>query len=517
LDIAEGQAPIRETSRINARRRRAVACSATALLGGLVYLNALHNPFVYDDYHTVVDNTSLENLANLRTIVVHAVTRPIINVSYAVDRAIWGAGPFGFHVTNVLLHMVNVVLLFQLVCRLLERHQERKGLQPTSATGAFVAASLFAVHPMMTEAVGYVSGRSEVLCATFFLSGLFLGNRWLQSGGVRWAIPTTGLWVAALATKEIAATFPFVLLAYDWLLLSGTKADRRKRLTTVHAPLVGIALVAGVARLLILARVEYPGEVAIHWPYVLLALEVTRRYIWLLVAPGGQTIFHSVAGIESLADPRAWLSIVTLGLVLAAAWRARQTEAIATFGALWFLLLLVPSSVLMILDQGEPMAEHRIYLASCGAFLLAGAAASHLSRWLTDTGSRLRILSHAAVVTTLVALGAQTIARNTVWASPVTLWQESVNKAPTHYRPRLLLGEALLDTGRVDEAIVQFRTAVNLRPQEPTGYVKLGVILAETGRQDEARRYFLEALAVDPNNASARRSLSLLDEAGGPR
>ena len=153
--------------------RALVACGVAALLGGVVYLNALHNPFVYDDYHTVVENASIARVTDLRAIVLGAVTRPIVNFSYAVDRALWGTKPLGFHVTNVLLHMLNVVLLFALARRLSE-----------DRLAAFAAAALFAVHPMMTEAVGYIAGRSEVLCATFFLPAVMCGRRWLRGGGL---------------------------------------------------------------------------------------------------------------------------------------------------------------------------------------------------------------------------------------------------------------------------------------------------------------------------------------------
>ena len=146
-----------------------IACAA--LLGGVVYLNALHNPFVYDDHHTVVQNPSIASVTDVRAVVLGAVTRPIVNFSYALDRAVWGAGPFGFHVTNVLLHMLNVVLLFQLA----RRFEKGRPLV------AFAAAMLLAVHPMMTEAVGYISGRSEVLCATFFMLAIMSGRRWLES------------------------------------------------------------------------------------------------------------------------------------------------------------------------------------------------------------------------------------------------------------------------------------------------------------------------------------------------
>ena len=140
-----------------------------AALAGVVYLNALDNPFVYDDYWTVVHNPTIRQLFDLRTIVSGAITRPVVNLSYAIDRAVWGEAPFGFHVTNVLLHIINTLLLSStdprpmqvrasLWCRVASA-----AIRPSVA--AFIAAILFAVHPISTEAVGYISGRSELLCA----------------------------------------------------------------------------------------------------------------------------------------------------------------------------------------------------------------------------------------------------------------------------------------------------------------------------------------------------------------
>jgi protein O-mannosyl-transferase len=496
------------------RNRAVVACGVAALLGGVVYLNALRNPFVYDDHHTVVENASIAHVTDIRAIVFGALTRPIVNGSYAIDRAMWGATPLGFHVTNVLLHMLNVVLLFQLA--------RRFGKDDFTA---FAAAALFAVHPMMTEAVGYISGRSEVLCATFFMLALMSGRKWIADPAyMKWAVLTVGLWCAALATKESAAMFPFVFLAYDWLGAEGTEAARRRRLLTVHLPLIGAAVLAGIVRLLIFARIEYVGQTSIHWNYVLLELDVVRRYVWMMFHPAGQTIFHEVAAV-GLLDPRLWLATIVLGLILAAAWTLRRVDWVASFGLLWFLLLLVPSSALIALDQGEPMAEHRVYLASCGIFLTAGAAIGWLGAWVSRVkgpANRLRqgygaqevghYVRGVALALVLIAFGTETMLRTAVWADPVALWRESVDLAPAHYRPRLLLGEALQVAGRRDEAIEQYQTAIRLRPAEPTGYVKMGQCLAEIGQWAEARRQFFKAIDLDPQNRAARDSLIVLNE-----
>ena len=477
----------------------ALACAAAVGLAGLVYLNALRNPFVYDDYHTIVTNTSLSRLTNLRAIVLHDVTRPLVNFSYALDRGLWGEQPFGFHVTSVLLHMLNVALLFGLARRL------------AGPLAAFAAAALLAVHPMMTEAVGYVSGRSEVLCATFFLLALMAGRRWLRGDGARWRGATLALWLAALATKEIGAMFPAVLLAFDLLVVRPEPAERRRRLRSVHLPLIGTAVAAGLVRVAILTRVESPGEAGVHWSYVLIAAEAVRRYVGLLINPTGQAIFHEVARIDRLFEWRAAVALLAVAAMIALAWALRRRGRVASFGILWFLLLLVPSAALTVLNQGEPMAEHRVYLAAVGLFLAAGDGLARLDGWAIRAGQRMRALGPVVLGLIIVSFGAETIVRNAVWRNPVTLWRESVDLAPTHYRPRLLLGEALQDAGRRDEAAEEYRTAIRLRPSEVSGYLKLGALLAVMGQFPEARQQLLTVTSMDPQNAQAREALVILD------
>lgn len=481
-------------------RGAALACGAAAVLGGLVYLNALHNPFVYDDYHTILTNTSIGRVTDLRAIVLHDVTRPLVNLSYALDRALWGEQPFGFHVTSVLLHVLTVALLFALTRRL------------AGPMAAFAAAALLAVHPMMTEAVGYVSGRSEVLCAVFFLLALMAGHRWLHGDGAKWGGLTIALWAATLATKELGAMFPFVLLGYDLLVVRPAPIERRRRLLAVHLPLIGTAVLAGLIRVVILTRIESPGQAGIHWTYVLIAADVVRRYLGLMVNPTGQALFHEVARIDGAFEWRAAFALLAVAAVAALACTLRRVDGVASFGIVWFLVLLVPSAALTVLDQGEPMAEHRVYLAACGLFLAAGEGLARLHGWAAGAGRGMRRLVPIVLTLLILSLGADTLVRNAIWRSPVALWRESVNLAPNHYRPRLLLGEALQDAGRHDEAVDEYRIAIRLRPTEVTGYLKLGALLAVMGRFPEARQQLLTVTSLDPQNAPARQALAILDQ-----
>jgi Flp pilus assembly protein TadD len=156
-------------------------------------------------------------------------------------------------------------------------------------------------------------------------------------------------------------------------------------------------------------------------------------------------------------------------------------------------------------------------------FLGFGAATGWLADWLAEASAWLRLVARAALAIVVLSLAADTVLRNLAWSSPVAIWRESVDLAPTHYRPRLLLGEALADVGRRTDAIEEFKTAIRLRPTDPTGHVKLGESLADMGDLPAARQHFLEALRLDPQNASARVLLTVLDkmesqpESNGPR
>ncbi len=523
--------------------------SIASLLAACVYVNALDNPFVWDDHHTVADNPSIVNALDLATIVRYDVKRPLVNFSFALDRALWGPEPFGFHVTNLALHMLNVLLLFGLTLRVMRLAPPRPASALDAKTAeplvvAFATAAIFAVHPMMTEAVGYVSGRSEVLCATFFLLSFLSAERWLRGDDLRWLILGLVLWLPALLSREVAIVWPFVLFLYDRLVLGS--GERRSRSLWLHVLLISIAAAAGAVRLGVFIWLEHPGEVVIRWRHALVELDVVRQYLSLMVASGGQSIFHGVSSVSVVLNGNTLMAAALVVSVFLLAWRARRFDARITFGVFWFFLLLLPSSFLVMLDLGEPMAEHRVYLASCGLFMAVGLLVGYVVARSEGQPRRHRVV-RLALVAGLVALGGTTIVRNDIWSDPVLLWRDARDKAPDLWVPHVMLGESLQAAGRKEEAIASYRMAQALRPEEKFTYMKLGLCLAELERLDEAaeafgrlqrldprsviaheglgtvammqgkaheaERYFRMALQVDPESPSARRSLALLNEA----
>lgn len=464
-------------------------------LAGLVYLNALSNPFVYDDYVTVVTNPSLREWSSPTAILLQNVFRPVTSLSYAMDRALWGFRPFGYHLTSVALHLVNVALLFRLARRAAE--DARTGVAPAAV--AFVAASLFGVHPMMTEAVGYVSGRAEVLCATLFLGALLLARAGIVGG--RPALIAGGLALAAggLGAREVALMFPFVLLLYDNFLINDGMEAQRRRLLRLHLPLMGAAVAVGLARLAAFVWIETPALAdSPGTPFT--QIGAVARYLGLLLVPLSQSLVHAT---PRLSVALALATAAGLLLVVALAWRARRREPLLILGIAWFLLLLAPSMMVTLL---EAVAEHRVYLASAGLFIAAGAVAG---RGLAAPARGLRLAARTGLLVVLAVLCALTVARNAVWADPVRLWRDAAHKAPAEWNAHYGLANALAAQGDCEEAIGAYHRALRLA-RKPGVLSNLGACLAQEGRTAEARAAYRAALTLNPRYAPAHHNLALL-------
>jgi tetratricopeptide (TPR) repeat protein len=473
---------------------RTILGVAAVALALAAYLNALDNPFVYDDNDTVLFNRSLVDLSNLRFILLYSLFRPVVNLSYALDRAIWGYGSFGFHVTNVALHAVAVGLFFGWCTRAFA-DAHRAGDTVESDWPAFFAAATFAVHPMLTEGAGYVSGRSEVLCAVGFLGCLILARRAFLSGGLMSAAGAIAAAVFALGSKETAAAIPFVLLAYDAWVLSPAEASRgedpngwKRRLLLLYMPAFAVLAIGAVIRLRSLVTA---GALIDRGPVenVLTQAIVIWRYIGLLVMPVGQTIMHDVRFVTSMFDARGLLALAGLVGAAVMAIRMRARHPLVAVGAVWFLAALAPSSSIIPLREG--MAEHRVYLASGGFFL---AVVALLARPLASrAGARL-----AASVVVLVCVFL-TVQRNIVWSNPAALWAEAAAEAPATWEPHYAYADALRETGQCDRAIPEYRVVLNLRPRHRDAVTNLGICLAQSGDPDGAERAFRTALEIDPS------------------
>jgi cytochrome c-type biogenesis protein CcmH/NrfG len=509
FDYAQGHTEHRRGTR--PRRRPGFGWLLPALAAALAcaaYINALDNPFVYDDHDTIIGNASLVDPTNVRFVLVYSPFRPIVNASYALDHWIWGYRPFGYHVTNVALHAAAVLLLYAWLRRILVD----TGSGGAASLAAFAGAALFAVHPLQSEAVGYVSGRSELMCAVWFLAALLLARDAILSGS---RVRTAGAVLCgllAIASKEIGLVLPFVVLAYDWLLRPGEDGARRRRLWRVFVP--AFVLLAGVGAYRLVALRGISTGTALGSLYNMLTQAIVIwRYVGLLVWPASQSIMHSVHRVTSVADPIAWVALAGLAGACAGAFPLRTSYPVVALGIMWFFAVLAPSSSVIALREG--MAEHRVYLASAGIFIAlasafargakSGAATADkeiVSRWLPRDPATTWVVRagragvFCAVLTVLFAL---TVMRNRVWSDPVALWTEATVHAEGMWEPHYALADSLREAGNCTAALPEYRAVVALRPAHRDAFTNMGICLAQTGQLEEAERSFRRVLEIDPS------------------
>jgi protein O-mannosyl-transferase len=494
------------------RRLRLLFALGPALLAFLLYFNALNNPFVYDDHHTVIDNASLVDPSQIKGVLLHMRFRPLVNLSYAVDYSIWQLNPFGYHLTNLILHLVNIPLCYLLFLAFIG-DARRKGLLPAPSkpeendfSSAAFLSLIFAIHPMLTEAVGYVSARSELLCGCFFLVSFLLFRRGIVESKRRWFLPATVAWLFSLATKEVGAMLPLLLLLYDRLLLTESKGGNR-RLWNLHFPLLSIVAAGGCLRLYSYIWVEASGAGSMLWQNLQTQFGVVWRYMAMLLVPVGQSITHHIS--ESDQTFRFWpliAGVLLLGVVLLAL-KMRRRYGMHAFGFLGFLIILLPTSLIPL---AEPMAEHRVYLASILFFLGVWACILSVGHRLEiRLGKSLRPLAIAISVAVVVALSAATCLRNDVWDDPISLWRDAAATSPKSPAAHFALGDAHRLGGNCPDAVTAYQRAVVLLPRQADALNNLGICLAKTKRLPESIKVFKSVLAFDKKNIKALNNLGM--------
>jgi Flp pilus assembly protein TadD len=493
---------------------------ATGAMAIGVYLNALDNPFVYDDFFTVTGNPSITNVADPRWTLGYMPFRPVINVSYAADRGLWGYRPFGYHLTSVLLHAVVSMLLLAFLRRLLAGARRAAGqeLDANADTwAAFAGAALFAVHPIQSETAGYISSRSEILCCLFILSALLFArvakgalppDSDIAPGPRRRGLATVGACgcgVLAMLSKEVAAALPVLFVAHDWLLLPGDLAPKRRRLVRVFIPFALITLGLLAYRIRSLSGVD-ASLAKVPLLNLLTQSIVIWRYLAMMVVPVGQAIMHATRTVTTFTDPVAILATAGLVALAVAAFRARRVSPLYTLGATWWFACIAPSSSIIALREG--MAEHRVYVASAGVAIVVTAIAAQLIRRASAASGRVPLAWAAGLAALLTVCGSLTIRRNMVWDSPVSVWREARRVAPDMWEARYALGDALREAGDCPAALVEYQAVLDKQPRHREATTNLGICLGEAGRLPEAEAAFRRAIAIDPTWARGYTNLA---------
>lgn len=511
---------------------RAWGLAAAVLVLALVpFLPALEAGFVnWDDPANVVENErwrgfSAEHLRWMFGTSFFGHWQPLTWLSYAVDHALWGLEPRGFHLTNLLLHALGAALFLGVVLEVLARVRSagRDG-GPDAAHGpegrtrlalcAAAGALFFAVHPLRVESVAWVTERRDVLSGVFWLGTVLAYLRAHRPGGPGRRRALLGLslllFALSLLSKAWGITLPLVLLLLDVLplrrLRAGQPAGERARVLLEKLPW---ALLAGGAAL---AAVRAQGEVdaAVGLEAHGVAARVAQAvyglafYVVRTVLPLGLSPLYPLPPQLGLGEPRillagAFVLALTLVLVL---WRPARRRLLVP----WLVYVVVVSPVLGFLQSGSQMVADRYSYLACLPFavVLAGALDALAAR--ARPGAPRAALG-ALVVILLGVYGALAWRQTRAWHDSVSLWTQALEVDPENYVARYNLGNELHLRGETSRAIEQYEAAVRLRPGFGSYHHALGLALREEGHLDAARASLERALANDADTPEVRTLL----------
>lgn len=490
---------IRE-SRSGIRSNRA-AMLFLALLTIAVFGNSLVNGFVWDDEFIIVNDPAVRDLSGATTLmlspdVVKPYYRPLNRASYLLDYMLFGMRPAGFHAVNVALHLLNVLLLFQLGLRFFR-----------AAMPAVLAAALFAVHPINAEAVNFLSGRNNLLSLFFVLSSILLFHQGLTRGSWGRLLFSGALWFLGLMSKEPAAVAIVIMAAMAFAL-----PDRRENMPKVKIavllPHLVFAGVYAVLRVFALGGAVGSGNI-IPGLFGRLAgnLIVIPRYLELALFPSDLNIMHSLSTPAFGSMP--WL-IVAWGAIAIAVWLLLRTGSVPVLiGLFWFTINYLPISNIIPIPS-SPMAERYLYLPAVGLWIIAADRGYALYGKLRSS----RTLAVVAVVV-LVLLGGVTIDRNADWKNDIALFGSVVRTDPGASIGHFNLGNALKDAGNGEAAEREWLETLRLDPAHAGAMTQLGSYAAVTGDFSMAERWYRAALDADPANAMSHFNLALVFEKTG--
>ncbi|MXW01656.1 MAG: tetratricopeptide repeat protein [Holophagales bacterium] len=478
--------------------REKIAAAALVLMVGISFVPAYQAGFVWDDT-IFAEQPFIREAAGLksiwfspRDIEQEGHYWPVTYTSFWLEHKLWGFEPLGYHVVNVLLHAVNVLLVWWLLRRF-------------AVPGAWVVAAVFAVHPLHVESVAWTIERKDVLSGLFYLTSFLAYVRFTDNGRPERYLLALGLFAAGLLSKTVVVTLPAALLIWHWWQRG--RISRPDLLRT--APFFAVGLLIAAADTAFYRTRE---ALALDYSFVERIL-IAGRALWFyagkLAWPDDLAVIYPLWEIRS-SDVVGWLCVAGAVAVPVVLWRGRDRWGRSPLACVAFYAATL-SPALGLIDYGymqfSLVADRFQYLAGIGLLTLVVAALVRAAGRLPAAGLK---TGKILLATALVLLGGLTWRHAANFRDDATLFSHIVSLNPEARDAHLNLSEALIESDRFEESLEASRIAVGQRPDSPGAHSNLGLALMAFDRFEEAEAAFGRTLEIDPRDRNGHQNLGEL-------
>lgn len=487
----------------------------------LSYFNTLSGNFVWDDGPLINSNPYIRSfkflplffVQNIWNISVQKINsgyyRPLQAASYMWDYMLWHSKPFGYHLTNIIFHMLVCILIF-----LIFEFFFKEKIIP------FFAAIIFAVHPIHTEAVSFISGRVDVLCLFFFLLSILLCLKYVFRKKITFYLSSLLCFLVSLLIKEMAVTLPLIILLIDYLFLSEQRY--KKVISNFWSLHLGFFIMLAIYMALrtyfvgweflkfkAISASNFVAGTSYFWR-LFTVFKIIFYYLSLLLFPYGLKVDYIFSPGNSLFELPVFFGLIEVLYLTFIAMEYRKRYPVLTFSIAWFFVTILPVS--NIFPSGNIFADRFMYTPSVGfcvaiAFAFLNLSKIKIKTSLLNWGKSIYIV----LLLLIVCFARVTFERNKVWYNNFTLWYETSKASPESKRAHLNLSNEYFNANLLDKATEELNLALKMKTSPYLDYYIInnaGNIYLKKGLVEEAIKAFKIAIGLNPEECMAYLNLS---------
>jgi tetratricopeptide (TPR) repeat protein len=440
--------------------------------------------------------------------------RPVISLSYMIDYTLWGLKPWGFHLSNIIFHTISCILVYLVFNSLFNN-------RPVS----IITSLLFACHPIHTESVTWVSGRTDIIAGMFFLSAFYLYQKTIHSPlpdernsslcnrevlklffkqGKIFYVCSIILFAIAMLCKEMVATLPFLIIAYTHFFVGLRNGRQYKISLLLSAPYFFVILLYGIIRFVILGihTVVNPGgeEMKGFYPTLFSFTKTIFIYLFKLIYPVHLNAYIQNPMSFSITEPAVFSSVIGISfLIFLIVWLKKRWAGMS-FLILFYLVTLLPLSNFIRIsapwDMGFVTAERFLYIPSLG---FCGIISVLLTAAWKRSFSILRYTTVSLFIAILIFYSGQTLLRNRDWIDEKTFFSKTLKEAPNAALLHHAMGNVYVREENYEKALDYYKNSLELYPLYHAAYNNIGTIYSKQGLYDQALAAFKEAIKINPD------------------